>query len=96
MFNAGYRHWAIVAGLLALTGCTDEIAAPTEQAPEEELVTEAREVGAPSLSTVYNSAPAMRSCGPEVVYKIFTGRYTPGTVRVTNDATHLYVTYATV
>ena len=93
MYNVRYRRFAIVAALLGLGACEDEIASPPE--PNEELVTDTRSVGAPSMSTVYNSAPSMAFCGPEVKYTLFTGRYTPGTVRVGNDATSLYVTYAT-
>jgi peptidoglycan/xylan/chitin deacetylase (PgdA/CDA1 family) len=93
MRTVGYRHLAAVAALLGFGACADEISAPVE--PNEELVTETRSVGAPNLSTVYNSAPSMALCGPEAKYTLFTGRYTPGTVRVGNDATNLYVTYAT-
>jgi peptidoglycan/xylan/chitin deacetylase (PgdA/CDA1 family) len=51
-------------------------------------------VGPPVFSTVYNSAPSLAMCGPEAKYTIWAGKYTQGSVRVGNDATNLYVTYA--
>lgn len=101
MYSARERSRIRLAalGLLAgLAACSQGEPTRPDLAPTEptgpQVEAEHRSVARPSLSQVYNSAPALALCGPEVKYRLWAGRYFPGTVSVSNDAQNLYVTYA--
>jgi peptidoglycan/xylan/chitin deacetylase (PgdA/CDA1 family) len=101
MRNVGFRRWLVLAGLLGLAGCSDQIqpgAGPAD--PGQALPGESKSIPKPHFSTVYNSAPVLALCGAEDRYTLLAGKFIQGarriqgTIRVGNDAANLYVTYA--
>jgi peptidoglycan/xylan/chitin deacetylase (PgdA/CDA1 family) len=85
-----------VAGAALLSACNSErISAPptSNDLPAREV----RKIAPPAVSTVRPTSPLMSfsACGAPVTYQLSDLHYTPGTVTVANDATNLYVTYAT-
>ena len=84
----------VLAGLTAV-GCRENaIVGPT---PDGKLpAAQTKTIPAPSLSSLRSSAPTIGStCGAGTSWVLSDGKRTVGSVSVNNDATNVYVTYAT-
>jgi hypothetical protein len=93
--------WLPLLAVALAAGCTrtDVLTNPPGQAgstPAEIRATQPMSIPAPTLSSLKASSPTISSaCAPATVYPLTDGKRTIGSVSVTNDATDIYVTYAT-
>ena len=92
--GAGYLPF--VAAALA-AGCTrtDVLTSPPGGTNGALPAMETRPIAPPTLSSLKASAPAITTCAPATVYPLTDGKRTVGSVSVSNDASNIYVTYAT-
>jgi peptidoglycan/xylan/chitin deacetylase (PgdA/CDA1 family) len=89
--------WLPLAGVLLAAGCTrtDVLTVPPAGSTGKLPALETRPITAPTLSSLKASAPTIASCAAATVYPLTDGNRTVGSVSVSNDASNIYVTYAT-
>lgn len=88
----------VLASVVLAVGCTraDVLTTPPETSPAGLPALEVKPITAPELSTLHASSPTpAATCAPATVYPLTDGKRTVGTVSVSNDASSIYVTYAT-
>ena len=94
---AHVARWLPLIGVALAAGCTrtDVLINPTTQGTGALPALQTKTITAPELSTLKASSPTIATCGPATVYPLTDGSKTAGTVSVSNDASNIYVTYAT-
>jgi len=87
------------AALLAtIAGCqkTDVLTSPPPTGNSSQLpALQTKTISAPDLSSLKSTAPSLATCAPPISFPLSDGNRTVGSVSVSNDATNIYVTYAT-
>lgn len=78
--------WALA--ILWLAGCSDDTAGPQQQ---PNIQTETRQIKTPNLPVLFSSTPFLQTCGSTTDVRILAGKYTPGTVSISNDSTNIYI-----
>jgi hypothetical protein len=87
--------WVSLAVLAMASACTKHDLLVPEAGNGALPALEQRSIVAPERSSLRASAPGIATCGAASVFPLTNGSKSPGTVTVSNDATNLYVTYAT-
>ncbi|HUP88413.1 MAG TPA: polysaccharide deacetylase family protein [Longimicrobiales bacterium] len=82
------RRFAWAAAVVGLAACADDTAGPIQQ---PNVQTETREIKTPNLPVLFSSSPFLQTCGTTIEMPILTGKYTPGSVTISNDSTNIYI-----
>ena len=90
-------RWVPIAAIALAAGCTrtDVLTSPPGGSTGALPALQTKPITAPDLSSLKSSAPTIATCAPPTVFPLTDGSRTVGSVSVSNDATNIYVTYAT-